>query len=130
MRDIETERAGIRFSVIVTFPRRVACMKRSGAIHKREKKFTPFRVEDCVDGRVAAGGGNASRDLRLVLEVAAIGKTNREIEPFGLAIEVLVVGIWVNAAENGVLRFALPAVRTEFRADGEHVARARAFLKA
>ena len=105
-------------------------MKRRGAIHKRDKKFAPFRVEDCVDGRMAAGSGDTSRDLRLVLEVAAVGETDREIESFGLAIEVLVVGVRVDSTEDCILRFALAAVRTEFRADGEYIARSRALLKA
>ena len=96
---------------------------------KRRKEVEPLGIEDCVDSRMAARGSDAGRDLRLVLEVAAVGKADREVEPFGLAVKMLVVGVRIDAAKHRVLRFALAAIRTRLRADREDVTRARALLK-
>lgn len=79
---------------------------------------------------MASRGGDTGRDLRLVLEVAAVGKADRKAEPFGLAVEVLVVGVGVDAAKNRVSRFTLATIWTRLRANREHITGARAFLKA
>ena len=103
-------------------------MERIGAINERRKKFNPFRVKDRVDSRVAARGGDTSRGLRLVLEVAAVGKADRKVKPLGLAIEMFIIGVGVDPAKNCVPRLALAAAWAPFRANRKHIARACAFL--
>ena len=105
-------------------------MKRVRPIHERGKKFAPLRVKDSVDSRMAACGGDTRHDLRLILEIAAVGKANREAEPLGLAVEVLVVGVRVDPAKDRVLRLALAAVGARLRADRKDVTCTRALLKA
>ena len=130
VRDVEAERTGVRLAFAVPLPRRVTDMERGGAVDERGKKFKTLRVKDRVDGRMTARDGDTGRDLRLVLKVAAVGKADRKIEPFGLEVEMLVVGVRVDSAEDRVLRFALAAIRTRLRANREYVTRARALLKA
>ena len=68
--------------------------------------------------------------LFFVLKIAAVGKTDGKIEPLGIAMEMLIVCIRVDTAENCVSRFAFPAVGARDGAYPKHVAGRGAFLNA
>ena len=68
--------------------------------------------------------------LFFVFKIAAVGKTDAEIEALGFAIKMLIVRIRVDSAENCVSRFAFPAVGARDGAYPKHVAGRGAFLNA
>lgn len=68
--------------------------------------------------------------LFYVLEIAAVRKTNGKIEALGFAIEMFIVRVRVDSAENCVSRFAFPAAGARDSAYLKHVAGRGAFLNA
>ena len=66
---------------------------------------------------VAASGRLACLNLLGVLEVAAVRKADRQVKALGLPVEMLVVGVRIDPAEDRVLRLALAAIRTRFRSN-------------
>lgn len=68
--------------------------------------------------------------LFYVLEIAAVRKTNWKIEALGFAIEMFIVRVRVDPAENCISRFAFPAAGARDGAYPKHVASRGAFLNA
>ena len=68
--------------------------------------------------------------LFYVLEIAAVRKTNGKIEALGFAIEMFIVRVRVDSAENCVSRFAFPAAGARDGAYLKHVASRGSFLNA
>ena len=66
--------------------------------------------------------------LFFVLKIAAVRKTNGKIEALGFAIEMLIVCIRVDSAENCISRFAFPAAGARDSAYLTHVAGRGALL--
>ena len=134
MRDGEAERTGVRLVRFVTGPRGISDVQVRGDLHELGKELgkelDALGVEDRVDARMALRGRDAGADLRGILEVAAVGKAERQTVLLGLLKEMLVVSLRVVSAEDGVLRLALAAIGTGDRADRKDVAGSRATVEA